>query len=152
MGSSNAVTRVGNYDIMTLIWASTVFQIRTWDLFVLLCKTQLWGHSSPYTPLAVYEHPCKTQSPFPIEEDKKQVLSLSGSIVLCNYIIIPKRGILTSLRFYCCKSLMSTMKGYAWYRRMIEENLLFILKESEWEWHSSIWKGNWQKVQRGTHL
>lgn len=116
MGSSNIMTRVDNYDIMPLIWSSGVFQIRTSDLFVLLCKIQLWGHSSPYTPLAVYEHPHKTQSPFPIEEDKKQVVSLSGSIVLHNYIIIPKRGILTSLKFYCCKSLISTMKGYAWYQ------------------------------------
>ena len=147
MGSSNIVTRVDYYDIMPLIWSLSVFQISTWDLFVLLCKTQLWGHSSPHTPLAVYEHPHKTQSPFPIEEDKKQVLSLSGSIVLHNYIIIPKRGILLSLKFYCGKSLISTMKGYAWYQTHDWGEYAFHIK-GKWMRNLSIsnlsiWKEIW---------
>lgn len=132
------MTRVDNYDIMPLVWSSGVFQIRTWDPFVLLCKTQLWGHSLPYTLLAVYEHPHKTQSPFPIEEDKKQVVSLSGSIVLHNYIIIPKRGKLASFKFYCCQSLLSTMKGYARYQAHDPGESAFHIK-GKWMGMTSIY-------------
>lgn len=97
---------------------------------VILCLTHPWLFMNILTKLKAH---------FPLRKTRNRFVS--GSTVLHNYIVIPKRGILTSLKLYCCKSLITTMKGYAWYQAQDWGEPAFHIKGKWMRMTSIYWKG-----------